>query len=115
MRNYGALVTIGVIYKVLGLIVGVITLLAIVGFCVSVFTGGAAMTNLSQRMGVPAAYAILVGIIVGGIQLVYGVAATLTFYAFGAGLQLLVSVAKDTQEALALLRERGPEQSAEEE
>jgi hypothetical protein len=113
MRNYKALVTIGVVYKVLGVIVGIITLAAVVGFCLWVFTGGTAMMGLGRRMGAPAAYALVIGIIVGGIQLIYGATAALTLYTFGAGLQLLVSVAKDTQEALALLRGREPEYHSE--
>lgn len=105
-RDYRALVAIGTIYKVLGVIVGVITLLSVVGFCISALTGATALGSLGEQLGVSRVYAIVVAGVVTGMVLIYGVAATLTLYALGEALGLLVSVAKDARQTVTLLKKR---------
>jgi len=114
-RRYRALRVIGSIYKVLGIIVGVITLLSIVGFCLSALTGATALVSLGEELGVSREYAIIFGAIGSGVVFIYGVAVTLTFYAFGEGLQVMVSMAKDARETVTLLREREEVESTEDE
>ncbi len=88
-KRYKALRTIGTIYKILGVIAGVMTVLAILGFCATSIFGGAMFDALSSgRNGfsMPGMFGgVFGGIILSLGALIYGGGASVTLFALGEG------------------------------
>lgn len=109
-KKYKALRTIGTIYKVLGIIAGVLTVLAMVAFCATSIFGGAAFDMLNSGrdgMGMGGVF----GGVFGGIALalgalIYGGGAAITLYAFGEGVYLLIDLEENTRSTNLLLRKQ---------
>jgi len=108
-KRYKALRTIGSIYKILGGIAGVLTVLSMIAFCgMSVF-GGAMfdMFNSNGPGGMPGMFSgALGGIFMALGALVTGGAASVTLYAMGEGVYLLIDLEENTRETNAILRAR---------
>jgi hypothetical protein len=68
-KQYKALRIIGTIYKVFGIISGVITILIALGLCATSVLGGATMSSLRNNLGGNTGVAGLFGGLLGGLIL----------------------------------------------
>lgn len=107
-RKYRALRTIGVIYKILGIIIGALTLLSILGFCATSLlgVGGAALSrDIPNILGGAAGGAV--GVIIFSIfAVLYGGGLAVTMYAFGEGVDLFIALEENTRKTTALLEQQ---------
>jgi hypothetical protein len=107
-KRYTALRVIGTIYKVIGLLVGALTILSVLGICAASVLGGAAMEQLSQQFG-DGSGGGLAGGLFGGLllslaALIYGGGLSVTLYAFGEGVYLFLAIEENTRATTELLR-----------
>lgn len=109
-KRYGALRTIGTIYKVLGALAAVVTIALLIGVCLTSVLGGAAADSLSRQLGSDVGLGGLFGGVLGGILggvfvIIYGGGAALTLFAVGEGIDLLIALEENTRStSLALQR-----------
>lgn len=97
-KRYTALRTIATIYKILGIVVAVVTVLAVLVLCVASVLGGAAVSNLERNMiGSRVLDGVLGGVLAGGLGLIYGGVVSLTLYAFGEAIYLLIALEENTR------------------
>jgi hypothetical protein len=110
-KRYKALRFIGSVYKVIGIIVGVIAILGAIGFCALSAIGGSALSSLSSSYGGSGAgglfSGLLGGVLAGGIILLYGGITALTMYALGEGVYLFIGLEENTRGTLELLQKQG--------
>jgi len=112
-KRYRALRTIGTIYKVLAAIVAGITLLSILGLCATSILGGVGQAAFSRGSGF-GVFGGLFGGVLGALILsvfaiIYGGAISLTLYAFGEGIDLLLALEENTRlTAMALQHQANP-------
>ncbi len=110
-RRYSALRIIGTIYKILGVIAGVITVIAVLAICGASVMGGAALDTLGRQLGGDVGAAGTFGGIVGGLvgaffAIIYGGGLAITLYAFGEGIDLLLALEENTRATAMLLRQQ---------
>ena len=110
-KHYQALRVIGTIYKVLGGIVGVITILLVLGICATSVLGGAAMDTLGREFGGDTGFAGLFGGLLGGLiggvlAIIYGGGLAVTLYAAGEGVYLLLALEENTRATVMLLQQQ---------
>jgi len=109
-KKYTALRTIGNIYKILGIIVGAITLLLALFVCGGSLLGGTLMDGLSQGLGDTGGFGffggLFGGLLMGLFVIIYGGGLGITLYAAGEGIYLLLALEENTRATAALLRER---------
>jgi hypothetical protein len=115
-KKFKALRIVGTVYKVIGIIGGVLTVIGALGFCLMSLLGGSlinsAMNSLNYSGGSgssgPAGFlgGILGGVIVGGLILLYGGIGSITLYAFGEGIYLLISLEENTRNTAFLLQQQ---------
>jgi hypothetical protein len=111
-KRFSILRFVGSIYKILGVIVAVLTILGAIGFCGTSLLGGAAMERISQDLGTTQGLGPGVGIfsgavggvIVGLVILIAGVFNAVTFYAFGEGISLFLALEENTRATNLLLQ-----------
>jgi hypothetical protein len=107
MKKYTALRTIASIFKILGIISMVITILLSLGSCLFFgFVGtsmNAIMYNMTGSSGDSAA-TIIAGIITGLIVLIYGGFSSLMIYGAGELIYVLLDIEQNTRESSELLR-----------
>ena len=112
-KRFGILRLIGSIYKVLGIIVAVITLLAAIAVCATSVLGGAA---LEQFMGNVQQYGRgpwgmmggMAGGVIGGIGIILsGLATAICLYAGGELIFLLLALEENTRITARLLENTG--------
>jgi hypothetical protein len=108
-RRYHALRTIANIYRVLGYIVAVLTILSILAICGLSVISGTAFQTISQDLGVNTrasgvAGSIFGGLIVSLIVLIYGGVVAISLIAFGEGIYLLIAVEENTRKTALLLQ-----------
>ena len=109
-REFKALRTIGTIYKTLGILAGIITIFITVGLCATSVLGGAAMDKLGQDLGGSGGAGgifsgILGGFVLSAISIIYGGGISLTLYAAGEGVYLLLALEENTRATAVLLKE----------
>ena len=114
-KRYGALRTIGTIYKIMGFVAAVVTVLMLLAICAMVFFGNNAIEDLTHRFdfnrqfgGLP--YRTL-GTVFGGLLsavlvLLYGGGLSLTLYAMGEGVYLFIAIEENTRSSAALLAQQ---------
>jgi len=107
-KKYKALRIVGIIYKVLGGITAIITVLAVVSLCATTVLGGAAFRrfseNISPGMHFPGMVGGAVGGLIGGlILIIYFGGAALTLYGLGEGVDLMISLEENTRKTAQLL------------
>ena len=106
-RRFVILRTIATIYKVLGIISAVLTLISIIGLCATTVLGGAFLGSFYVEFGIGSGVNLVGGavggIIVALITLLSGGGAALTFYAMGEGIYLLIALEENTRATAALL------------
>lgn len=108
-ERYKALRTIGTIYKILGGIVAVLTVLIALGICATSVLGGAALNSLSREFGSSSGLGGFFGGALGGflgalIAILYGGGFSITLYGFGEGVYLLIALEENTRLTAELLR-----------
>jgi uncharacterized membrane protein len=108
-RRYVALRTVGTIYRVLGIIIGCITVLAVIAVCISSVIGGGMMNSLGSQSNY--AGASLLGGVFGGLLmsfffLLYGGVMALTLFAAGEGVYLLIALEENTRVTAELLQQK---------
>lgn len=113
-KKFKALRIIGTLYKVLGAIVGVLTILTALGLCATSTFGGAAVDNLSREFGAYPGFlsffgGVLGGLVLGLLSILYGGGIAVTLFAFGEGVYLLLALEENTRESVSLLREKTEE------
>ncbi|HOT90862.1 MAG TPA: hypothetical protein PLN71_04710 [Anaerolineae bacterium] len=110
-KRYTALRVIGTIYKVLGGIVGVITILLVLGICATSALGGAVIDTLGRELSGDTGFAGLLsgfvgGLIVSVLAIIYGGGLAVTLYAAGEGVYLLLALEENTRATVMLLRQQ---------
>jgi hypothetical protein len=104
-KRYRALRIIGSFYKVLGAMVGTLTLLAVIGILVLSVAGGAALDNMSRDTGFTGLFSgVLGGLLLGVVATIYGGGLAVTLYAAGEGVYLLLALEENTRATVALLK-----------
>ncbi len=110
-KKYKALRTIGTIYRVLGAIAGIITLLVVLGICAASTLGGAALDNFSRDLGGygysgPSGLfsGFVGGLMISILVIINGGGLAITFYAMGEGIGVLIALEENTRATVALLR-----------
>ncbi len=103
-KKFQILRFVGTVYKVFGIIVGVITILGVIGACLVSVLGGATMDRLQEELGSAApSMGIVGGIFAGFLLLLYGGGLAITLYAAGEGVYLLLALEENTRRtALAI-------------
>jgi hypothetical protein len=113
-KRFAALRTIGTVYKVLGGIVGALTLLLVLAICASSVLGGAIIGGLAQELGGRGGFEGFFGGAFGGFLIslfviLYGGAIAISLYGFGEGIYLLLALEENTRLTVNLLQGReGP-------
>jgi hypothetical protein len=107
-RRYRALRTVGSIYRVLGYIVLVLTILSVIAICGISVLSGTALESVSQQIGVNSNGSGIAGGIVGGIflsfiALIYGGIVALSLIAFGEGIYLFIAIEENTRKTAILV------------
>lgn len=108
-HKYNALRIVGMLYKALGAIVGIITIISILGFCVMSVFGGAAMSSMSNQLGFDTggmAGALVAGLVFTLFAILYGGGIAITLYAFGEGISLLIAMEENTRLSSQLLQKQ---------
>ena len=108
-RKFAALRTSGTIYKVLGIIAGVITLLVIAAFCATSVLGGAVLGDVGRQLGSSSNYGGLLSGVFGGVlgslvAVIYGGGFAVSLYALGEGVYLLIALEENTRATSAALQ-----------
>jgi hypothetical protein len=104
-KKFKILRFIGSVYKIVGAIIAVLTILGSIGICVTTFVGGAFMGRMQREFGVPMAQSTLAGIFAAGSALISGAVLALTLYASGEGIFLLLSLEENTRATALYLQQ----------
>ena len=106
-KRYRALRIIGTVYKAFGIIVGILTVIGDIGFCLMAVAGGSVFSRMgaSTQMGALMGGA-LSGLVVGIIGLIYGGALALGLYGLGEGIYLAISIEENTRATVRLLEQQ---------
>lgn len=111
-KRYRALRTISVIYKVLGGLLLLLTVLGVIAFCVMAVGGGAAARGIGRELGLNSGIVRgmaggLMGGVIGGIGLlIYGGLASVSLFAFGQLIDLLISMEESTRYTYYLMHQQ---------
>jgi hypothetical protein len=107
-KRYRALRTIGTIYKVIGAILAVITILGAIGICITSIAGGAAFNSILSQYSNSAGTlsGIFGGVLLGFIVILYGGLMSVTMYGFGEGIYLLIALEENTRTTASLLQQQ---------
>lgn len=106
-KRYVALRTVGTIYRVLGIIAGCITVIAVLGTCISSVVGGGLMGSLSNQyyyQGASFLGGVFGGLLMSFFILLYGGIMSLTLFAAGEGVYLLLALEENTRLTAELLQ-----------
>ncbi len=111
-KRYWALRIVGTIYKVLGIIVGVVTVLLVLVVCLTSVIGGVTMDALSNELDLPTpGFGTVGGIFYYGVLLslslfliLYGGGLALTLFALGESVFLAIAVEENTRVTANLLQ-----------
>jgi hypothetical protein len=109
-QRYRALRIIGTIYKVLGGLAGLLTILIVITVCGTSLLGGAALQSMTRQFGYEQGVGGFLGSAFGGLVasvfvIIYGGGVSVTLYGFGEGIYLLLALEENTRAtAEALMR-----------
>ena len=107
MKKYSALRTIATILKVLGIIYGVLTILAALGSCLISVIGGDIINNFDYYFGYGyglGGASVVAGIVIGLAILIGGGLTALLLYGSGESIYLLIDLEQNTRETADVLR-----------
>ena len=101
-KRYRALRLVGTLYKILGVILLILTLISATGICLTGILGGTALQNMGSQFrsfssNLGTVESAIISIVVGLISLVGGALGGLTLYATGEGIYLLISIEENTR------------------
>lgn len=107
-KRYRILRICSTVYKVLGGVVGVLTLLLVIGACLWSLAGGTARFNDfgPSMMRWRAAGSIMGGLIFVLMGLLYGGTISVSLFALGEGINLLLGMEENTRTVATLLQEQ---------
>ena len=116
-KKFKALRFVGTLYKIFGIITGVLTAIGAIGFCVMSILGGslmgAAINSISNSVnGISSSgptgifSGIFAGVIAGGFILISGGITAITLYAAGEGIYLAIDLEENTRSTAFLLQQR---------
>jgi ABC-type phosphate transport system permease subunit len=105
-KRYTALRLIATVYKVLGVIALIITLLAVVGFCLAGLAGGGLLRELGRGPNAMPLGGAFGGLIAGGLALLYGGGLAVTLYGLGEAIYLLIALEENTRATVQLLQKQ---------
>lgn len=112
--------TLAGIYRVIGTIVAVITLLIAISLCATSILGGAAIDNFARTYGLYTNIAgitsgLVTGFVLAGLAFIYGGLMTVVFFAVAEGISLLIALEENTRATARMLENTiGFETAAEE-
>lgn len=108
-KRYKALRAVGTFYKVLGIIAGIVTILIVLGICGISLSGGAILSRLARdnpNASFLSLYSGFLGIVWAVVALIYGGGVTLTLFAAGEGIYLLLGLEENTRLTSMLLQQQ---------
>jgi hypothetical protein len=109
-RKFRVLRLIGSIYKILGIISAVLTLILALGICLVSLLGGAMMDQVQRELGRTMGPLGMVGGAAGGaivaaFVVIYGAVMTLFLYGAGEGIYLLLALEENTRSTAICLQQ----------
>lgn len=117
-KRYRALRFLARIYQILGILIGIIVLVAVIGSCVALAVGGGRLGQLERDFnwrgmgGIGVIEGTLAAVIGGVIAILYGGIAALTLYAVGEAIMVLLAMEENTRATTSLLRQGGGQPAA---
>jgi hypothetical protein len=105
-KRYRALRLIGTVYKVLGGIIGILTILGAIGVCLLSLTGGllGSLGNSGRQLGALAGGSVaILGIVWALFIILYGGVIAVSLYGGGEGIYLLIALEENTRATVELL------------
>jgi hypothetical protein len=117
-KRYKALRIIGTVYKVLGGISAVVTVMLVIAFCATSVLGGAALDRFGREFGGHSPMGGFLGGMLGGVVgtvmvILYGGGLSVTLYGIGEGVDLLMALEENTRLTAELLRKQFSNSSGE--
>jgi len=109
-KKFGMLRFIAGVYKVLGILFAVVSILAAVGVLLSSILGGAILEGFSSdlgQLGVTAVGGILGGILSAVVILVGGGLAAVSHFAIGEAIMVFLAIEENTRVTAGLLTRQG--------
>ncbi|HNT55696.1 MAG TPA: hypothetical protein PKG95_13335 [Anaerolineaceae bacterium] len=105
-KRFKILRFIGTMYKVLGIITIILTVIGSAGSCLSFALAGGFFSNLLDQYGseISGGMGIGIGIATGVGILLGGLLSSLTLYAFGEAVYLFIDLENNTRNTMELLR-----------
>ncbi len=111
-KKFGILRFIGTIYKIVGIILGVIAIAGAIGSCIIGFVGSTNMDTFSRQMGMDMEVGGALGGILSGLFILFGVGiAAISQYAIGEGIYLFLTIEENTRATANLLAHQTPPQA----
>lgn len=109
-KRYRALRLIGSVYKVLGIIMGVLTILIVLSLCVTSIFGSSLLNELGRQYGnggtMGGAGGVVLGLLMSLGAIIYGGGMAVTLYALGEGIYLLIALEENTRATALLLQKQ---------
>ena len=107
-KRYGVLRVIATVYKILGGIVGILTILAVIGILAAFFVRGVSFENLPRMGGrfmpAPLFGSVFGGLVAAGLTLLYGGVLAFMLYGFGEAIYLLIALEENTRLTAQILK-----------
>lgn len=107
--RFGILRFIGSLYKIIGIILAVLAVIAALGVCLMSFISGAALDTLGREFGMPGAGMAggFFGGLFGALMLLIGLGiAAISQYAIGEAIFLFLAIEENTRATAAFLQQR---------
>jgi hypothetical protein len=109
VKKYRALRIVGMVYKVIGTIILVVTILAAAGSCLSGILGGALFSGIANQVqsnlqSAGSGGMAVGGILIGFVILLWGIIVGVTAFAAGEGIYLLIDLEENTRITASLLK-----------
>lgn len=106
-KKYAALRTIGTIYKIIGAVIAIFTILGTIGVCIMGFAGGALFQGAANTLGsgsdIGSTEMGFAGVFAALWLLILGAIASVSTYALGEGVFLLLDLEENTRKTAELL------------
>jgi hypothetical protein len=103
-KRYSVLRMIGTIYKILGVLVGILTIVGALLFCAGGLLGNAALANASREAGGFAVAGPIAAVLSAVVSLIVGTIWAVTLFALGDFIYLLLSIEENTRATSLMLR-----------
>jgi len=108
-KKFKILRFIGTVYKLLGIITAVLTVLGAAGFCLTSLLGGAIFDQIQRELGNLGPVGLMGGaaggVIIGGFLLVWGAIVAVMLLAAGEGIFLLLALEENTRTTADCMRQ----------